>query len=244
MKADDERRRGIDGLHPSDFDIPRSLVGETIEVLPGILLQRPSQEIIESLKGADSRIKYVAADLTKVNSGDPPDLLNLRDQHEALFKKIVVPPLNVMIKEDFSQTDEVDLFLRGIVVSLRDEFPCFPTREYIPGKGFSRKQVENALTILAKGSEGLQDSPRTDDFRNGRINFYAQSYMYDHTKKALTSLLGIRDPWDSRDPQLADNLFPGLMVYTRPTIRNWRDIPPTSRIAAFYITDRVVPKRA
>jgi hypothetical protein len=55
----------------------------------------------------------------------------------------------------------------------------------------------------------------------------------EHTNKAISVLL------QRGQPEMIDNLFPGLLVYESSIMPDYETTPPERRLAAVYITDRI-----
>jgi|SRR6266403_3597247 len=234
MLFDDEQRIGAVSDEPTLTE-PDPLIGETIEISPGVFLQRPHQQIIGELSEADSRVRYVPADLT---------LIDLDGTPQETFVTIAAEPLVKRILEDFPEEDPRGLWVRGIPVSIRDEFPCFPPSKYQIYRGpyasrfeAPKTPVDNVTTILQKGYEGRFMSLNNAPIGHPESGGMPKNYMYEHTDEAVRLL---QSEGQRRN---ADNLFPGMIVYKRQTIYTLKSVAPSDRISAIYLTDRIIDTR-
>lgn len=191
------------------------LVGETVTLPNGAVFQKPHPDMIRALQALDPRVHYLPTDLEKAGQSEAG----------GAYYKGVAAVLPAQILQDFPG-DKLRTAQRGTVVSLRDEFPHYQSEE--TGELL---QMNNVLTILRTGSDrggpvgklGVLDED---------LELYHRTadWLMMHTDSEIEILQS------AGQAELADNLFPGLLVYERELLAT----QDPQALLAVYITDRQV----
>jgi len=214
-------------LAPSDpteklRDLP--LVGETVRLPNGAIFQKPHPDMIRALQALDPRVRYFPTDFEKASKADA----------SYSYYRGVTDLLPAQILRDFPG-DRLRTSHRGTVVSLRDEFPHFPSRQFPSSDGDELQQMNNVLTILRTGTDrggaiGMLGAINADM----ELNNHTEDWLMMHTGGEIDVLLA------EGEGDRADNLFPGLLVYEYDMLAHGPDgnIKDPNALAAIYITDR------
>src|SRR5689334_22780601 len=94
---------GRSGAELSDAIKDLPLIGETVEISPGVFFERPNGDLLQALNDLDNRIKYVPVVVPVL---DP----TAEGSHD-VFTKIIDGPLSERIIQDFpdDNPDELEL---------------------------------------------------------------------------------------------------------------------------------------
>lgn len=220
-------RRNKNALAPSDpteklHDLP--LVGETIRLPNGAIFQKPHPDMIRALQAIDHRVRYFPTDLEKAAKAAAGNA----------YYRGVTDLLPAQIMHDFPG-DRNRTAHRGTVVSLRDEFPHFPSNQVVPGQTEELLQMNNVLTILRTGTDRGGRIGRLGALSEElQLNNHSEDWLMMHTAGEIDVLLA------EGEGERADNLFPGLLVYEQDKLALGPRgvIEDPSALAAVYITDR------
>ncbi len=184
------------------------LLGETIKLKNGEIIQKPNPEMIKILQKIDPRIHYFPTDIEKAEDA------NIGYS----YYRGVTDLLPYQVMKDFPG-DRDRTCQRGIVISLRDEFPLFPKKirneevqegEYFSKPTYSSEKtpINNVLTILKNGSERKYQLGNLGAINErNQLNTHTNDFLMMHTRWSIETL--------TREGEFekSNNLFPGLLVY-------------------------------
>jgi hypothetical protein len=211
---------------PSPEPISFSPIGERFHLPSGAIVERPNPLIITHLQAADSRVHYYATDQTTFMM----DVDAMRLHHRAVSRKI-----EYRVREDFP--DE-DIFVRGTVGTLIDPTTfLYWNRDWAVGSN-PTLPLNSISEILANGTDDggnhvgvghIEDSGKMNDYSIDWLSIHYGNVAQKHNKEDITQVFPILLVY--RQDAFVDS--PGLGYYELTG-------NPTERIAALYITDRVI----
>lgn len=216
-----------------------SLLGETIKLKNGEIIQKPNSEVIRILQKIDSRIHYFPTDIIKADE----------TSCGYSYYRGVTDLLPYQIMKDFPGAKN-RTYQRGTVVSLRDEFPLFlqiigeekPKKgEYFSKTIYSREKapINNVLTMLKNGSDRKYVLGNLGAINEkNELNTHTNDYLMNHTNSAIKTIV------KEGEIEKSDNLFPGLLVYDVNKLKeiNNNISKNPKALIAIYITDRIQRK--
>lgn len=193
------------------------LVGERIKLAFGAVLERPSAEVIAWLQARDPRVRYFPADVEAARQSMPT----------VAYAEAVSRRLGPQVQNDFPG---VDVAVRGTVAALTESFAHDLWED--------GADMRTVLDILASGSDSGADRTRVGHrVEEGELNYQTLGWLNTHSSAAYMELEGSE----------RDQVFPVLLVYPPEAfegeaVHGWNQLTgdPGQRLAAVYITDRIV----
>jgi hypothetical protein len=195
-------------------------VGDRVVLTNGAVLETPNADVITQLQAIDSRVHYFPT----------PDIEQAQSVSRGMaFYRGVVDHLGKQVVQDFPGTR---LAVRGTTAALTERFPFWEDGD---GNG----DMNTVLDILQSGSDSGADRVRVGEIDpDGTLNAETQEFLGSHFTGLMLELDGIQ----------RDQVFPALLVYRtdaftagdfRHGFNKLKD-PPADRLAAIYITDKIV----
>lgn len=198
-------------------------VGNRIPLTNGATLETPNQKVIEHLMAADSRVRYFAT----------PNPAEAQETTRGMsFYRAVTDHLGAQVAHDFPDTR---VAVRGTVAALTEGFPYWDD-----GSGTGKTEdMHTVLDMLLLGSDSGKDTVRVGEIEpDGSLNVETTEWLRNHFSVLMLEL----------DDDKRDQVFPALLVYKTDAFQagdfqhgfNALSGPPADRLAALYITDKIV----
>lgn len=195
-------------------------VGERIPLVGGQVLETVNPALLTELQAIDPRVRYFPAHLEDARSADAG----------YAYHRSVVDRIGEQVARDFAGTD---VLVRGTVAAL-----CEPFSHWLNEQETGYLDMRTVIDILATGSDRESDRVRVGGINERQVNDQTVEWLNNHYRDAMIDIESQAD---------RDQTFPVLLVYkpeafAKPPGHGWNQLAgePSQRIAAVYITDKVV----
>lgn len=197
-------------------------VGERIPLTNGGTLERLNPELLAELQANDPRVHYISADLEAAQQSPAG---------QASYSHAVLGRLSDQVRTDFPG---IDVSVRGTVAALIKRFPFWDVK----GHPNMSADMNTVADILKLGSDNGSDMVQVGQvYEDGELNTDTAEWIYNH-------LFTVSMEADEDD---FAQTFPVLLVYEPSAFatsqgHGWNKLAgePDQRIAAIYITDKIV----
>jgi hypothetical protein len=198
-------------------------IGQEIDLPSGGMLQTPHPDTLARLTHIDPRVRYFPTDMARADKAS--------SGYE--YYRGVTDVMHARIQEDFGGET---VAVRGTVASLTEPFPFWARDD-----SGDKRHMQSVLDILRTGSDDGQDRARVSILTgdDGQLNSQTREWLYQRAWSVNHAL---------RDKPEAARVFPVVVVYRKGAFRDgqpvhgWNDLgsDPEDRIAAIYITDKIL----